>query len=585
MAAVPSTFDPVSDCPVTPYKAFIADDLAATLANGAAVASWPCSGSNGRPAVQSTGGSQPTFQSSDANFYGRGSVAFDGTADNLACVFGESVGAVTTQVVIARLTSSGAGTTQHLTDGNGASNRAAIYRRGASDDWSIYAGTAQHAGTPDTSAHCFVAKFTGSTTSTLSVDGAVVVAASNAGSNTLNAFRIGSDYAGANFAAAEIAAVLVFEGDVTGTAGWANYIAQLAAYYGVVANDTDTVSGNDVRSEGPIGTGVTAPLMIFCHGFGGSEDSIWNEARLDDYRQGLLANGWIVAGSNQDGANWGNADGQAAITELIDWVEDTYTVSKIMFVAYSMGGLGSLSWIASAARDPRTRGWVGMAAASDLADLYYGGVYTASIATAYTISGLGTDYLTQTEGFDPQLETAASFAGVRFLHIGSSGDTSVDFDAHGLPLHALIDGVARSSETITVTGNHVSDAHFEQDEDFAAFAATCLADEPPELTIQAVGLAGTTPTFEKADPNGDRVLAGDTVEVAVVNASGGAITVTFDSVRPSDQGTDEDVGGSVANGATDWFGPFPAARFADAEGYVSWSYSATTSVTVAATRV
>lgn len=103
------------------------------------------------------------------------------------------------------------------------------------------------------------------------------------------------------------------------------------------------------------------------------------------------------------------------------------------------------------------------------------------------------------------------------------------------------------------------------------------------LTRQQVSLDGTTVTYAAAGGSGDKCLPGDTTWIEVANASGGAITVTVNSQTPSNYGTDEDVAVSVANGATDRIGPLPANRFAaSADGLVAWTYSGTTSVTVAA---
>jgi hypothetical protein len=101
------------------------------------------------------------------------------------------------------------------------------------------------------------------------------------------------------------------------------------------------------------------------------------------------------------------------------------------------------------------------------------------------------------------------------------------------------------------------------------------------LTPFTPSATGTVVTTTAAAVAGDTFAPGDHTFLNVTNLSGGAITVTFDSVALSNYGTDEDTGGSVANGATRSFGPFPANRFANTTtGLVSVTYSAVTSVVV-----
>ena len=77
---------------------------------------------------------------------------------------------------------------------------------------------------------------------------------------------------------------------------------------------------------------------------------------------------------------------------------------------------------------------------------------------------------------------------------------------------------------------------------------------------------------------------GRTIFVAK-NASGGAITITFDSVTPSNQGTDVNPAASVPAGQTYFFGPFDPNRFNDVNGRVGVSYSGVTLLTIDAFRI
>ena len=92
---------------------------------------------------------------------------------------------------------------------------------------------------------------------------------------------------------------------------------------------------------------------------------------------------------------------------------------------------------------------------------------------------------------------------------------------------------------------------------------------------------GTVVTTTAAAVAGDTFAPGDHTFLNVTNLSGGAITVTFDSVAPSNYGTDENTGASVGASTSKMFGPFPANRFASTTtGLVSVTYSAVTSVVV-----
>lgn len=106
------------------------------------------------------------------------------------------------------------------------------------------------------------------------------------------------------------------------------------------------------------------------------------------------------------------------------------------------------------------------------------------------------------------------------------------------------------------------------------------------LAVQQVTLAGLNPTFAAASAGGDKFLGGPTTKLIVKNGSGGAITVTVDSVVPSSWGTDVDVVVSVPAGGERHIGPLPEQRFASpADGLVAVTYSGVTSLTVAAVRI
>lgn len=106
------------------------------------------------------------------------------------------------------------------------------------------------------------------------------------------------------------------------------------------------------------------------------------------------------------------------------------------------------------------------------------------------------------------------------------------------------------------------------------------------ITVERVVIAGLEPTFVAAAGGGDTfVNEGKRTFYAIDNASGGAITVTFDGqgVGPASAvAFDDDVDVSVGAGEVRWVGPFPISRFTST---VAVTYSGVTSLTVAAVQI
>jgi hypothetical protein len=113
-----------------------------------------------------------------------------------------------------------------------------------------------------------------------------------------------------------------------------------------------------------------------------------------------------------------------------------------------------------------------------------------------------------------------------------------------------------------------------------------------QLTVQTIsqGLnkttgayAGITPTYASAASGGDSFLNTDGRTFLQIKNAGSSITVTIASRKLCSQGHDHDP--VITVGATTgdvMAGPFNPEEFNDAAGLVSVTYSAVTSVTVAA---
>lgn len=106
------------------------------------------------------------------------------------------------------------------------------------------------------------------------------------------------------------------------------------------------------------------------------------------------------------------------------------------------------------------------------------------------------------------------------------------------------------------------------------------------IAPQLIDLTGLEDfTLAAASGGGDTFLNDGTLLLVVDNAGGAPITVTVDSLRASDYGTDEDIAVSVPAGSRTFLGPFDHGRFNTTAQTVGVTYSSVTSVTVAALKV
>lgn len=106
------------------------------------------------------------------------------------------------------------------------------------------------------------------------------------------------------------------------------------------------------------------------------------------------------------------------------------------------------------------------------------------------------------------------------------------------------------------------------------------------LAYTQVGIAGTLPGLAAAAGGGDKVPPNDRGALMVVNGSGGSINVTLVVPGNTKYGqANPDVVVAVAAGATKLIGPLPADLADPADGLVAFTYSAVTTVTVAAVQI
>lgn len=105
------------------------------------------------------------------------------------------------------------------------------------------------------------------------------------------------------------------------------------------------------------------------------------------------------------------------------------------------------------------------------------------------------------------------------------------------------------------------------------------------LTVQKIVLTGSglTPTVQAAAAGGDSAPNDGRTYIEVRNAHATlSRTVTFNSLKLCDQGSDHDVVATVPALTTKRLGPFRTDEFNDGNGRVGWTYSSEADLTVGA---
>lgn len=207
------------------HGVWVDDPLWSPPADGALVSSWRNGGTVGGD-LTSSGAARPTYRAVAAVSDGQSAIQFAGS---------HRIGVNITDVpqthwVVALAAIAGATGTNERIVGTG-TNSATGLGDTAANAWDLSAGTSVASGTSNASAHCFVAKFAGAS-STLHIDGAAV-ASGNAGAASLLTFNIGSGTNStmasfSNYMTGYVHAVLVFDTDPTAQTEWPLFVAYCA---------------------------------------------------------------------------------------------------------------------------------------------------------------------------------------------------------------------------------------------------------------------------------------------------------------------------------------------------------------------
>jgi pimeloyl-ACP methyl ester carboxylesterase len=213
-----------------------------------------------------------------------------------------------------------------------------------------------------------------------------------------------------------------------------------------------------------------SPLVVY---IGGMTDTC-TSPRTEDIAAkqalftALLGAGYIIAASNAHGANWGNNTAIADYAELIRYVRRTASTSRLILLSQSMGGVAGL--LMAMQDEFRIQGWAGIYPVCDLAEAYAQAWASASIETAYGISG---DYAAKTAGHDPVLLPAGRWTGMRMRFYASDDDTSVPKADHSDVMAGLVAPTAAECVVYEATGNHGDASHF-QSADLIDFFSRCI---------------------------------------------------------------------------------------------------------------
>jgi hypothetical protein len=206
-------------------------------ANGANVTTW-----FDQIGAEDLGGSTfPVMVTTDASFNNHKSVQWTNDATR-EMIVGSAAATGSAQpvsiVVIGKYDSvASVNNSNTMFDGGSTSNRL-LLRLHSGPVYAIFSGTTlRTGGTPNTSPHCFMARFNnGANTAELEVDGVNVINAATAGSHSWDGFNLG--YAtGAGTTSFRFDGRIVFAGvyfgDVEADGGWATFKTWVGTYYGI----------------------------------------------------------------------------------------------------------------------------------------------------------------------------------------------------------------------------------------------------------------------------------------------------------------------------------------------------------------
>lgn len=196
-------------------------------ADGAAVDSWRNGGTAGGGNLTSSGSNRPVYRAVAPVSDGQSALQFTSASSQRMVV--DITDLAQTYWIVALVSTGGSNGAAERIVGIGA-NTGYGFGDNATNVYAINGGTQITGGTSDSSAHCYVAKFAGAS-STLHVDG-VLRASGNAGTSSLTVLSVGAGNSStsvfANYLNGFVHAVLIFDTDPTAQAEWDSFKAYAA---------------------------------------------------------------------------------------------------------------------------------------------------------------------------------------------------------------------------------------------------------------------------------------------------------------------------------------------------------------------
>lgn len=233
---------------------------------------------------------------------------------------------------------------------------------------------------------------------------------------------------------------------------------------------TKTKAGQLVLLLVPTGhdSAKPTPLVIYHHGAGENHTALLRDKLKADLVKAMLAEGWLLAGADAHGENWGRPEVVADYADLYDHVRATHKVSAVLHLGQSMGGLSSLQTVA--ARQIPAAGWAGIYPVCSIENLHGLGRFAKIIEQAH--GGPGKWAPRDPVGLPPE-----SFKGVPMRFYASYGDTIVPQGPNTDAMAARVKAAAAECEVIECQGDHGHPSHF-QSADLIAFFKRCLDRQP-----------------------------------------------------------------------------------------------------------
>jgi pimeloyl-ACP methyl ester carboxylesterase len=163
-------------------------------------------------------------------------------------------------------------------------------------------------------------------------------------------------------------------------------------------------------------------LVVFTHGYAGSQDQILQTPALFPIRDALEETGYAIASTNADGNNFGNPTSIEDQVQLLHDAESRLPgVTSVDLVGFSMGGLDALM-LASEHRVPGLQAVVLLSPVCDQV-AYLSSYFGGSIRAAYGHArGSAPPVIARS---DPERQNPQSFAGPRYWFWMSPDDHTV----------------------------------------------------------------------------------------------------------------------------------------------------------------